>query len=107
MVFEKFLAPMRYRNNLQWIFKIGLNSCKAAWILGRRWSRRLDLNQRPHVPQTCALPDCATPRRDLANLKKLNQIVNLRISPDRQIFDGPIDVADDLNYVRIFTDSTI
>ena len=26
------------------------------------WSGRLDLNQRPLVPQTSALPDCATPR---------------------------------------------
>jgi hypothetical protein len=25
-------------------------------------SGRLDLNQRPHDPQSCALPDCATPR---------------------------------------------
>lgn len=26
------------------------------------WSGRLDLNQRPLVPQTSALPGCATPR---------------------------------------------
>ncbi len=25
-------------------------------------SGRLDLNQRPHDPQSCALPDCATSR---------------------------------------------
>src|SRR5271155_5266383 len=28
-----------------------------------RWSGRLDLNQRPHAPQACALPGCATSRR--------------------------------------------
>src|SRR5580692_9313784 len=27
-----------------------------------RWSGRLDSNQRPHAPQACALPDCATSR---------------------------------------------
>ncbi len=27
-----------------------------------KWSGRLDLNQRPHDPQSCALPGCATPR---------------------------------------------
>jgi site-specific DNA recombinase len=27
------------------------------------WSGRLDLNQRPHAPQACALPGCATSRR--------------------------------------------
>ena len=26
------------------------------------WSGRLDLNQRPHAPQSCALPGCATSR---------------------------------------------
>ncbi len=29
-----------------------------------RWSGRLDLNQRPHAPQACALPGCATSRPD-------------------------------------------
>src|SRR5258706_9643005 len=27
-----------------------------------KWSGRLDLNQRPHAPQACALPGCATSR---------------------------------------------
>ena len=27
------------------------------------WSGREDLNLRPHRPERCALPDCATPRR--------------------------------------------
>ena len=26
------------------------------------WSGRVDLNHRPHAPQACALPGCATPR---------------------------------------------
>src|SRR5262249_29656852 len=32
--------------------------------VGRRfvWSGRPDLNRRPHAPQACALPGCATPR---------------------------------------------
>ena len=30
------------------------------------WSRRQDLNLRPHGPEPCALPDCATPRRHAA-----------------------------------------
>src|SRR5439155_15168978 len=29
---------------------------------GLKWSGRLDLNQRPHAPQACALPGCATSR---------------------------------------------
>src|ERR1700719_401784 len=29
------------------------------------WSGRLDLNQRPHAPQACALPGCATSRPGL------------------------------------------
>src|SRR5438309_5159322 len=28
------------------------------------WSGRPDLNRRPHAPQACALPGCATPRPD-------------------------------------------
>ena len=28
----------------------------------KEWSERLDSNQRPHGPQPCALPDCATLR---------------------------------------------
>ncbi len=29
----------------------------------KKWSGREDLNLRPHRPERCALPDCATPRR--------------------------------------------
>lgn len=36
---------------------------------GLRWSARLDLNQRPHAPQACALPDCATRRHERVNLR--------------------------------------
>jgi hypothetical protein len=28
----------------------------------KKWSGRQDLNLRPHAPQACALPGCATPR---------------------------------------------
>src|SRR5580704_12204319 len=40
-----------------------------AWALyegvkaENEWSGRLDSNQRPHAPQACALPGCATSRR--------------------------------------------
>ncbi len=33
---------------------------------GKSWSGRLDLNQRPQDPQSCALPGCATPRPNIA-----------------------------------------
>ena len=32
-----------------------------------QWSGRLDLNQRPQDPQSCALPGCATPRLNPIN----------------------------------------
>jgi hypothetical protein len=37
---------------------------RSHWIKRRKkvWSGRLDLNQRPHAPQACALPGCATSR---------------------------------------------
>ena len=38
---------------------------KFLKIVSGRWSERLDLNQRPHAPQACALPGCATLRRFL------------------------------------------
>jgi hypothetical protein len=34
----------------------------------QRWSGRLDLNQRPHAPQACALPGCATSRPRTAKI---------------------------------------
>src|SRR5215208_6599022 len=38
----------------------GLQSTKTESPEG--WSGRLDSNQRPHAPQACALPGCATSR---------------------------------------------
>ena len=35
---------------------------KLFYLQGRDWSGRPDLNRRPHAPQACALPGCATPR---------------------------------------------
>src|SRR6266404_2925406 len=39
-------------------------SDKILFIIAReeKWSGRLDSNQRPHAPQACALPGCATSR---------------------------------------------
>src|SRR2546423_5719402 len=31
-------------------------------MVDKKWSGRLDSNQRPHAPQACALPGCATSR---------------------------------------------
>jgi hypothetical protein len=31
-------------------------------VLSEYWSGRVDLNHRPHGPEPCALPGCATPR---------------------------------------------
>src|ERR1700721_378658 len=36
-------------------------------LIVEEWSGRLDLNQRPHAPQACALPGCATSRPIDAN----------------------------------------
>jgi ABC-type uncharacterized transport system substrate-binding protein len=42
---------------------INLKTAKPQWVeRGKKWSGRLDLNQRPQDPQSCALPGCATPR---------------------------------------------
>src|SRR5437868_198112 len=39
------------------------NGCQSGSRNGdRKWSGRLDSNQRPHAPQACALPGCATSR---------------------------------------------
>ncbi len=50
---------LRIKNGFAWV-------CAAKFskvlILLRLWSERLDSNQRPHGPQPCALPDCATLR---------------------------------------------
>lgn len=35
------------------------------------WSGRKDLNLRPHAPQACALPGCATPRLERGNKKTI------------------------------------
>jgi hypothetical protein len=36
--------------------------CPMKDVMNENWSGRQDLNLRPHAPQACALPDCATPR---------------------------------------------
>jgi len=37
-------------------------SAQVIELKRRNWSGRQDLNLRPHAPQACALPGCATPR---------------------------------------------
>ena len=39
-----------------------LNRIAASYSMGLCWSGREDLNLRPHRPERCALPNCATPR---------------------------------------------
>ena len=41
----------------------GAHSALGVRFVRGSWSGRPDLNRRPPVPQTGALPDCATPRR--------------------------------------------
>src|SRR6185437_10587893 len=36
--------------------------CFVGYVPKILWSGRLDSNQRPHAPQACALPGCATSR---------------------------------------------
>jgi hypothetical protein len=52
---------LRAEENLGW---------KKSEQRGRKWSGRLDLNQRPHAPQACALPGCATSRPSEATTKR-------------------------------------
>ena len=39
----------------------------------KKWSGRLDLNQRPHAPQACALPGCATSRQT-NNIQRITRV---------------------------------
>src|ERR671919_522125 len=41
-------------------------------------SGRLDLNQRPHAPQACALPGCATSRKSLGDRNRTCDVVRPR-----------------------------
>src|SRR5579863_8379266 len=43
-----------------------------------RWSGRLDLNQRPHAPQACALPGCATSRPSWPGKGPVNKMAPVR-----------------------------
>ncbi len=45
----------RTRSFLHWFFQ-------ALVLIRALWSGILDLNQRPHRPERCALPGCANPR---------------------------------------------
>src|SRR6185437_9110881 len=48
----------------------------------RKWSGRLDSNQRPHAPQACALPGCAT-SRPLQKLPPANTETSDSGNPER------------------------
>src|SRR5215510_10223860 len=50
-------------------------------MVHQKWSGRLDSNQRPHAPQACALPGCATSRvPDLVSCQRTNVKRLLRAS---------------------------
>jgi hypothetical protein len=42
----------------------------------KKWSGRLDSNQRPPAPKADTLPDCATPRIDENDLQVLSNLIN-------------------------------
>src|SRR5579872_7397222 len=48
-----------------------------------KWSGRLDLNQRPHAPQACALPGCATSRP--AEGSRMQSGRRLRVQEQRRL----------------------
>jgi hypothetical protein len=50
------------------------------------WSGRPDLNRRPPVPQTGALPDCATPRREAESSRRADQPRRLALAAGRPVF---------------------
>src|SRR5712691_2591877 len=55
---------------------------------GRGWSGARDLNPRPHGPEPCALPNCASPRRESDSIGALLQTLtagapNPAIDPTR------------------------
>lgn len=54
-------------------FKVAVFFGELAKSSTKIWSARLDLNQRPHAPQACALPGCATRR----HLKNESEIIRL------------------------------
>src|SRR5437870_2851415 len=51
----------------------------------KEWSGRLDLNQRPHAPQACALPGCATsrPRQPLCGCSDMDRFAVTRDNGSR------------------------
>ena len=61
------LNLLNYSNKNMLTESVFKNYCgnKSLKIVSGRWSERLDLNQRPHAPQACALPGCATLRHFL------------------------------------------
>lgn len=55
--------------------------CNLCLRVGPRigWSGRPDLNRRPHAPQACALPGCATPRPCLFRRSGCKFAIELKI----------------------------
>ena len=57
---------MRSKIQASLIFSLLNNSATTMlWLISLFWSGEQDLNLRPHAPQTCTLPDCATTRNQL------------------------------------------
>src|SRR5262245_28511241 len=57
--------------------RMGRRSLEDQGLCGRKWSGRLDLNQRPPAPHAGALPGCATPRPTEWNRGTLDQSRNI------------------------------
>src|SRR6266404_7677177 len=59
------------------------------FLLDKKWSGRLDSNQRPHAPQACALPGCATSRpRDQVRVRSTTTSVSSPFKKRQESAEG-------------------
>src|SRR5258707_2875324 len=61
----------------------------SLFLLDKKWSGRLDSNQRPHAPQACALPGCATSRpRDQVRVRSTTTSVSSPFKERQESAEG-------------------